>query len=162
MLIDFILNGKETHCEVEDGRRALDFIRDDLGLTGTKEGCGEGECGACTIIVDGMNVHSCLMLAVELDGREVWTIEGLSGTDGKLHPIQEAYDEKGAVQCGFCTPGFIMSTKALLDKNPDPTREEISTALEGNLCRCTGYYKIIEAVESAAEKLKGEIEENED
>lgn len=160
MLINFILNGKKMQYDVEEGRRALDFIRDDLGLTGTKEGCGEGECGACTIIVDGINVHSCLMLAVEFDGKEVLTIEGLAGPDGKLHPIQEAYDEKGAVQCGFCTPGFIMSTKALLDKNPDPDREEITTALEGNLCRCTGYYKIIEAVEAAAEKLQGRVDKD--
>ncbi|AKI96691.1 (2Fe-2S)-binding protein [Kosmotoga pacifica] len=156
MVVRFLLNGKSVEYDVRPDMRVLDFFRDELGLTGPKEACGEGECGACTIIVDGMNVHSCLMLTAELDGREVWTIEGLEGPNGKLHPIQEAFIEAGAVQCGFCTPGMIMSTKVLLDNNPSPTREEIKKALEGNLCRCTGYYKIIEAVELAAKKVRGD------
>ncbi|OAA28441.1 (2Fe-2S)-binding protein [Kosmotoga arenicorallina S304] len=156
MIVEFTLNGKKVEYDVRPDMRVLDFLRDELGLTGPKEACGEGECGACTIIVNGLNVHSCLMLAAELDGKEVWTIEGLKGPDGKLHPIQEAFVEAGAIQCGFCTPGMVISTKVLLDNNPSPTREEIKKALEGNLCRCTGYYKIIDAVEIAAEKLKGD------
>jgi len=156
MIVEFTLNGEKVKYDVRPDKRVLDFFRDELGLTGPKEACGEGECGACTIIVDGLNVHSCLMLAAELDGKDVWTIEGLKGPGEKLHPIQEAFVEVGAIQCGFCTPGMVMSTKVLLDNNPSPTREEIKKALEGNLCRCTGYYKIIEAVELAAEKLKGD------
>ncbi|HHF08228.1 MAG: (2Fe-2S)-binding protein [Thermotogae bacterium] len=156
MIVEFTLNGEKVKYDVRPDKRVLDFFRDELGLTGPKEACGEGECGACTIIVDGLNVHSCLMLAAELDGKDVWTIEGLKGPGEKLHPIQEAFVEAGAIQCGFCTPGMVMSTKVLLDNNPSPTREEIKKALEGNLCRCTGYYKIIEAVELAAEKLKGD------
>ena len=156
MIVEFTLNGEKVKYDVRPDKRVLDFFRDELGLTGPKEACGEGECGACTIIVDGLNVHSCLMLAAELDGKDVWTIEGLKGPGEKLHPIQEAFVEAGAIQCRFCTPGMVMSTKVLLDNNPSPTREEIKKALEGNLCRCTGYYKIIEAVELAAEKLKGD------
>jgi carbon-monoxide dehydrogenase small subunit len=142
--ITFRLNGDEITTDVKSNRRALDFIREDLGLAGTKEGCGEGECGACTIIVDGKAVNSCLMFAVEFDGKDVLTIEGI----GKkvLDEIQKAFVDKNGIQCGFCTPGMIMSIKALLDKNSEPDEEEIKTALEGNLCRCTGYYKIIEAV----------------
>lgn len=156
MKIRFKLNGEPIEVDIRPDMRVLDFLRDEMGLTGVKEGCGEGECGACTIIVDGRNVHSCLMLTAELDGTDVWTIEGLS-KDGKAHPLQEAFIEAGGVQCGFCTPGMIMSAKVLLDKNPKPTKEEIKEALEGNLCRCTGYYKIIKAVELASEKLeKGE------
>lgn len=144
MNITFRLNGDEITTDVKSNRRALDFIREDLGLAGTKEGCGEGECGACTIIVDGKAVNSCLMFAVEFDGKDVLTIEGI----GKkvLDEIQKAFVDKNGIQCGFCTPGMIMSIKALLDKNSEPDEEEIKTALEGNLCRCTGYYKIIEAV----------------
>ena len=152
--VKFILNGKEVETEVEGYKRALDFLREDMGLTSVKEGCAEGECGACTIIVDGKNVHSCLMLAVELDGKEVWTVEGLNER-GETY-IQEAFVKKGAVQCGFCTPGFVISTKVLLDENPNPSEEEIKTALEGNLCRCTGYVKIIEAVKEAAKIKAGE------
>ncbi|MEA2066629.1 MAG: (2Fe-2S)-binding protein [Thermotogota bacterium] len=144
MNITFRLNGDEITVDVKSNRRALDFIREDLGLAGTKEGCGEGECGACTIIVDGKAVNSCLMFAVEFDGKDVLTIEGLG--EKELDKIQKAFVDKNGIQCGFCTPGMIMSIKALLDKNPEPDEEEIKTALEGNLCRCTGYYKIIEAV----------------
>ncbi len=151
--IKFKLNGKFVEMDVEPHKRALDFLRDDMGLTSVKEGCGEGECGACTILVDGRNVHSCLMLAVELNGKEVWTLEGLV-EEGEGY-ISDAFVEEGAVQCGFCTPGFIISTKALLDKNPHPSEEEIKKALEGNICRCTGYVKIIKAVKKAASVRDG-------
>jgi len=154
MKINFKLNGKEISADVPTYKRALDFLRDDLRLTSVKEGCGEGECGACTIIVNGKNVLSCLMLAVELDGKDVWTLEGLVEKGDTT--IQDAFIKKGAIQCGFCTPGFIMSTKALLNENPDPSDEEIKEALEGNLCRCTGYLKIMEAVKEAARMLKNQ------
>ena len=154
MKINFKLNGKEISVDVPTYKRALDFLRDDLRLTSVKEGCGEGECGACTIIVNGKNVLSCLMLAVELDGKDVWTLEGLVEKGDTT--IQDAFIKKGAIQCGFCTPGFIMSTKALLNENPDPSDEEIKEALEGNLCRCTGYLKIVEAVKEAARMLKNQ------
>lgn len=154
MKINFKLNGKEISVDVPTYKRALDFLRDDLRLTSVKEGCGEGECGACTIIVNGKNVLSCLMLAVELDGKDVWTLEGLVEKGDII--IQDAFIKKGAIQCGFCTPGFIMSTKALLNENPDPSDEEIKEALEGNLCRCTGYLKIMEAVKEAARMLKNQ------
>ena len=143
-----IVNGNEHHLFVEPRRTLLEVIRDDIGLTGTKDGCGAGECGACTVLLDNVPVNSCLVLAHEADGREVVTIEGLSG-GAVLHPVQQAFVESGAIQCGFCTPGMVISTKALLDKNPDPTREEILHGLKGNLCRCTGYVKIIDAVEEA-------------
>ncbi|MBB6061760.1 carbon-monoxide dehydrogenase small subunit [Thermosipho japonicus] len=149
MKIKFTLNGQTIERDVPVYKRALDFLRDDLKITSVKEGCGEGECGACTIIVNGKNVHSCLMLAVELDGKEVITLEGIKD------PIKDAYVEAGAIQCGFCTPGFIVSTKVLLDKNSNPSEEEIKEALEGNLCRCTGYIKIIDAVKIASSKIKG-------
>jgi carbon-monoxide dehydrogenase small subunit len=142
------VNGDEHHLLVDVRRTLLEVIRDEIGLTGTKNGCGAGECGACTVLLDGKPVNSCLVLAHEADGQEVVTIEGLS--DGTtLHPIQEAFVEEGAIQCGYCTPGMVMSTKALLDRNPDPTHDEILQGLRGNLCRCTGYVKIIEAVETA-------------
>ena len=147
----FTLNGEETSLEIEAGISALELIRDIFELKGTKEGCGIGECGACTIVVDGRAVNACLMLAAQLDGREVLTVEGLSHS-GDLHPIQEAFAEKHAVQCGFCTPGLLMSTSALLKKHPHPNRSEIVKAISGNLCRCTGYHSIMEAVEAAAEK----------
>ncbi|MCD6450342.1 MAG: (2Fe-2S)-binding protein [Thermotogaceae bacterium] len=150
MRIKFNLNGKLVETDVDPNIRALDFLRDNMGMTSVKEGCSEGECGACTIIVNGRNVHSCLMLAVELDGKDVWTLEGLV-EKGETY-ISEAFVEAGAVQCGFCTPGFIISTKVLLDENPNPTDEEIEKALEGNICRCTGYIKIKQAVKLAAKK----------
>lgn len=155
MKISFTVNGRRIECEVKAETRLLDLLREDLSLAGAKEGCGEGECGACTVLLDGKAVASCLVLAPQVDGKEVLTVEGLADGD-ELHPIQRAFVEKGAVQCGFCTPGFIMSTYALLKENPDPSDEEILTALEGNLCRCTGYTKILEAVRCAAQLMREE------
>ena len=153
MNIKFTVNGRAVEMDVAEDERLLDLIRDDLHLTGAKEGCGEGECGACTVLVDGKAVASCLVLAPQVDGKEVLTVEGLASGE-EIHPIQRAFVEKGAVQCGFCTPGFIMSTYALLTANPNPSDEEIMSALEGNLCRCTGYAKILEAVRYAAELMR--------
>jgi carbon-monoxide dehydrogenase small subunit len=150
--IAFILNGKPLEIEVKQWETALAVLRDQLGLKGTKEGCGIGECGACTILVDGLAVDSCLMLAPQLDRRNVETVEGLRQGE-KLHPLQEAFLSKGAVQCGYCTPGMLMSAKALLDRNPNPERKESVKALSGNLCRCTGYVQILEAIEEAAKTL---------
>lgn len=156
--IKFNLNEKNVEIETEPNKRLLDMLREDFRLTGVKEGCAEGECGACTVIIDGKAVTSCTVLAPQVDGCSVTTIEGLC-KDGKLHPIQEAFVKNGAVQCGFCTPGMILSAKALLDKNPHPTREEIKTAISGNLCRCTGYEKIIKSIEVAAEILEGGLKD---
>ena len=147
------VNGEEYQVEVEPQEILLDVIRDKLNLTGTKRGCDTGDCGACTIIMDGKAVNSCLVLAVEADGEEILTIEGLA-KKGQLHPLQEAFVQHGAVQCGYCTPGMIMSAKALLDENRNPTEEEIRKAIAGNLCRCTGYEQIFEAVELAVKKIK--------
>jgi carbon-monoxide dehydrogenase small subunit len=152
--IAFVLNGGEVSAEVAPHWRLIDVLREVLHHTGTKEGCGEGECGACTVIVDGRAVNSCLFPALEAAGRSVTTIEGLLGADNRLHPIQRAFVETGGIQCGFCTPGMIMSTKALLDSNPDPTDQEIREALLGNLCRCTGYVQIVESVKRAAAALR--------
>jgi carbon-monoxide dehydrogenase small subunit len=157
MKIHFTCNGEQRETVISGETRALDLLREDLGLTGTKEGCGKGECGACTILLDGKPVSSCLLPAAKLDGRGVLTIEGLKGKNGALHSIQQAYLEEGAVQCGFCTPGMILSTKALLDTNPEPTVKEIEKALSGNLCRCTGYGKIVKAVQKAAVMLRGTL-----
>ena len=154
MDIEFIINGREICLDLPPDRRVVDILREDLGLTGTKEGCGSGECGACTIIVDGETRLSCLMVAAQLAGRKILTIEGLS-REGNLHPVQEAFIERGAVQCGFCTPGMVITSTALLQRNPNPTREEIARALDNNLCRCTGYVKIIDAVELAARRMRG-------
>lgn len=148
-LLRLNVNGKPYEVAIETNRTLLDLVRDELLLTGSKEGCGTGDCGACSMIVNGRLVTSCLILAVEAAGAEVTTIEGLS-QDGRLHPVQEAFVEKGAVQCGFCTPGMIIAAKALLDRNPHPTLDEIRAALAGNLCRCTGYVTIYEAVQSVA------------
>jgi carbon-monoxide dehydrogenase small subunit len=143
------INGRKREFDVPPSTLLLNLLRDDLGLTGAKYGCGIGECGACTVHVDGEPVLGCMTLAVDCDGKTVETIEGLS--DGKeLHPIQQAYLDEGAVQCGFCTPGFIMTTKALLEENPDPSEKEIRNYLKGNLCRCTGYVNIVKAVQKAA------------
>ena len=144
------LNGESVTVEVEPFEILVDVLRDKLGLTGTKIGCSEGECGACTVIMDGQAVLSCLLPAMKAHGQEVVTIEGL-GHDDALHPLQQAFIEKGAVQCGYCTPGMIMSAKALLDENPQPSHDEIEEAMAGNLCRCTGYLQIIEAIEAAIE-----------
>ncbi len=143
------VNGRAVTVEIEADELLVDVLRDRLGLTGTKIGCNEGECGACTVIMDGQAVLSCLTPALRAQGREITTIEGLS--DGKtLHPLQQSFIEHGAVQCGYCIPGFILSAKALLDQNPHPSREEIKEAIAGNLCRCTGYVKIVEAIEAVA------------
>jgi aerobic carbon-monoxide dehydrogenase small subunit len=147
--IDFRLNGKATDIEVPPDRRVVDLLREDLGLAGTKESCGSGDCGACTILVDGESRLACLMLAAQLEGRDVITIEGLASGE-TLHPIQQAFVEQGAVQCGFCTPGMVLAAADLLARNPEPTRSEIRQGLSGNLCRCTGYRMIIDAVENAA------------
>jgi carbon-monoxide dehydrogenase small subunit len=155
MLLSFTCNGRPVRVEADGGMRALDLLRDLLGLTGTKEGCGRGECGACTILLDGRPVNACLLYAAKLQGRAVLTIEGLARGDA-LHPLQEAFLEEGAVQCGYCTPGMLLSAKALLDRVPRPSVPEIEEALSGNLCRCTGYSKIVKAVERAAEALAGE------
>ena len=155
MRLDFFVNGEAVSLDVDPQRRLLDILREDLGLTGTKEGCSEGECGACTVLVDGEAVHSCLTLAAQLGGRHVETIEGLEKS-GELDILQRAFVEEIAVQCGFCTPGMIMSAKALLLKNPRPTPEEIRTALSGNICRCSGYVQIVNAVSRAAREMGGE------
>ncbi|WP_434511744.1 (2Fe-2S)-binding protein [Desulfitobacterium sp. AusDCA] len=145
------INGQIYNLDVEPNRRLVDLLREDLGLTGTKYGCGEGECGACTVLLNGKAVNSCMVLAIQADGSEVTTIEGLS-QGNKLHPLQESFIEAGAVQCGFCTPGMILSAKALLDENPHPTEEEIKQGMAGNFCRCTGYAAIMRAVQAVADK----------
>ena len=151
--IRLAVNGETYTIAVEPRESLLDVLRDKLGLTGTKKGCNRGDCGACTVIMDGKPVNSCLVLAVEADGKELLTIEGLADK-GQLHPVQEAFIQYGAIQCGYCTPGMIMSAKALLDENPNPTEEEIRRAIGGNLCRCTGYVKIIDAIKKAAESIQ--------
>ncbi len=153
--ITLFVNGTECALQVKPSATLLEVIRENLGLTGAKEGCGEGECGACTVLMDGLAVNACLILAMEADGRQITTIEGLTGGD-ELHPIQQAFVDVGGLQCGFCTPGMILSAKVLLEKNPDPSDEEIKKALEGNFCRCTGYTKIIESIRAAAKNMKGE------
>lgn len=143
------INGKEYEITCAPTMRLVDFLREELGLTGTKEGCGEGECGACTVILEGNAVASCLVLVGQVDGKSIITVEGLA-EDNQLSALQQAFVDKGAIQCGFCTPGMLLSAKALLDQNPTPTRDEISVAIEGNLCRCTGYVKIIDAIEAVS------------
>lgn len=156
--IRFTLNGHEVSAEVESHKMLLQVLRDTFQMTGTKEGCCQGECGACVVLIDGINMDSCLYPAFELEGRSVTTIEGLVGEGNKLHQIQNAFVENGGVQCGFCTPGMIMSAKALLDENPDPSEEEIKKGISGNLCRCTGYVQIVESIKKAAERLRNESE----
>ncbi len=146
-----IVNKQEYEVAGESWRTLLDVLRTDLGLTGTKEGCGTGSCGACTVLIDGQPVNSCLVLVREAGGKEITTIEGVA-QDGKLDPLQQAFVDEGAVQCGFCTPGFILTAKALLEANPNPTESQIREAVAGNLCRCTGYDKIVRAIMSAAKK----------
>ena len=145
-LITLKVNGKDHELAVEANQILVDLLRYDLGLTGTKKGCGTGECGACTVILNGKPVNACLVLAIQANGAEILTIEGLKPPIG-LHPLQQAFVEKGSIQCGFCTPGMILSASSLLQKNPKPSEEEIRAALSGNLCRCTGYQKIVEAVQ---------------
>ncbi len=152
MLLEMTLNGKPVSVEIEPADLLADVLRDKLGLIGTKIACGEGECGACTVLVDGVAVTSCIYPAMKAHGRRVETIEGLS-EDHELHAIQQAFVDHAAAQCGYCTPGFIMAAKALLDTNPHPTREEIVNGVSGNLCRCTGYYQIVDAIEDAAERI---------
>jgi carbon-monoxide dehydrogenase small subunit len=144
-IIQLTVNGEEYEVVVAANQTLLEVLRDDLYLTGTKEGCGEGACGTCTVLLDGKPVRSCLTLAVEIQDREITTIEGLAPM-GELHPVQRAFVEYGAIQCGFCTPGMILTTKALLDENPNPTEQEARQAISGNVCRCTGYAKIVEAI----------------
>jgi carbon-monoxide dehydrogenase small subunit len=151
--IQLSLNGKGISMEVPNHRLLLDLLRDEIGLTGTKEGCGTGDCGACTVYLDGKPVNSCLVLSGELDGSDIVTIEGLK-IGPELHPVQKAFIQDGGAQCGYCTPGMLMMSKALLDENPNPTEEEIRFALSGNLCRCTGYAKIVQAVQDAAAMLR--------
>jgi carbon-monoxide dehydrogenase small subunit len=153
--ITFTVNNEEKSLLVKTHWNLLRVIRDELRLTGTKEGCGEGECGSCTVLVNGEAVNSCLMLAVDVDGKSVETIEGLA-RDGKLHPLQKSFVEKGAIQCGFCTPGMIMASKALLEENPTLSEDELRYRMAGNLCRCTGYTKIVEAIMDVAEHAEGE------
>ena len=145
--IKFILNGKSIEVEVPPHWTLLRLLREKLGLTGTKEGCGIGECGACTVLLDGMPINACLVLAPKVEGRKIETVEGL-GSRESLHPLQKSFIDHGAIQCGFCTPGILMSSKALLEKNSNPSREEIKEAIAGHLCRCTGYHQIIEAIEA--------------
>ena len=152
-IISFVLNGEPTDAVIEDNLSLLDFIRDTLNLTGTKKGCEEGECGACTVMLDGRPINSCMALAAEIEGRELTTIEGIA-VGGKLSVVQQKFIEKWALQCGYCTPGMIMSATALLRVNPNPTEEEIRVAIEGNLCRCTGYAKIVDAISEAAKVLR--------
>lgn len=152
--VNLLVNGEPCQLEVAPHETLVEVLRERLHLTGTKEGCGLGDCGTCIVLLDGIPVNSCLVLAVDAKGRQVVTIEGL-GDEGGLHPLQEAYLEKGAVQCGFCTPGMIMSGKALLDENPAAGKEEIKRALSGVLCRCGAYKKIVEAVMAAGEKMQG-------
>lgn len=147
------INGAQVALDVSPNLRLNELLRDVLGLTGTKEGCGEGECGACTIIMDGEIVNSCLLMAMQAYGKEIITIEGVN-LNGKLHPLQKSFLEHGAVQCGYCTPGMVLAGKVLLDKNPNPTRKEIAVGISGNVCRCTGYVKIIDAIEDAAKQIK--------
>ena len=154
MKINFSLNGRWMEVETPPDRRVVDLLREDLGLGGTKECCGSGECGACTILMDGESRLSCLMLAAQLEGREILTIEGVAA-NGACHAVQQAFVDHGAVQCGFCTPGMILATLDLLRRIPDPTREDVRRELSGNLCRCTGYQKIVDAVMAAARIMNG-------
>jgi carbon-monoxide dehydrogenase small subunit len=153
-MVELTVNGRTRRAQVSGSTTLLELLREQWGLTGTKDGCGEGDCGACTVILDGQPAKSCLVLAVQAQGSQVTTVEGLVGTDGSPHPLQQAFVDTGAVQCGYCIPGMLLAAKALLDANPRPSRAEIKIALSGNLCRCTGYSKIITAVEQAAQQMQ--------
>ena len=154
MQVSFSINGHREQIDVEPRRTLADALRDDLGLTGTHLGCEQGVCGACTVLLDGEPVRSCLMLAVQADGSSLTTVEGLASESGDLHPLQQAFADCHGLQCGFCTPGFLISALHLLTENPDPTREDIRAGLSGNICRCTGYVGIVDAVRQAAAALK--------
>jgi len=155
--IEFTCNGNLTRAKIEPHWTLLHLLREGLGFTGTKEGCGSGECGACTVIVDGLAVNACIYLAVEADGKNITTVEGLADDDGTLHPLQQAFVDNGGIQCGFCTPGMLMSAKALLDDNPAPDEIQIKEALAGNICRCTGYVQIFDSVKAATGESREEI-----
>ena len=157
-IMQLTVNREEYEVVVAPNQTLLEVLRDDLYLTGAKEGCGEGACGICTVLLDGKPIRSCLTLAVEVQGREITTIEGLA-LMGELHPVQKAFVEYGAIQCGFCSPGMILTTKALLDENPSPTEQEARQSISGNVCRCTGYAKIVEAMLAAAEIVQGGYDE---
>jgi len=152
--IQLKVNGEFHEVQVNPWRTLSEVLREELELTGTKESCGKGDCGACTVLIDGKPVLSCLTLAIEVQGKDILTIEGLA-KGGELHPIQQAFVDHGAIQCGFCTPGMIMSAKALLDRNPTPTEDEIREGISGNLCRCTGYLKIVEAIQAVVKTIGG-------
>ncbi|MBL8377586.1 MAG: (2Fe-2S)-binding protein [Burkholderiales bacterium] len=156
-VVSFTLNGRATELATEPYTSLLDALRNRAELTGTKKGCDVGDCGACTVIVDGKPLNSCLVLAAEVEGASVETIEGLAASPEQLHPLQQSFLDCGAAQCGFCTPGLIMMAKALLAENPRPTRDEIRFAIAGNICRCTGYTKVFEAIEQAAARMAGEV-----
>jgi carbon-monoxide dehydrogenase small subunit len=153
--ISFMLNGESSEVAFAPHKTLLEVLREDLGLTGTKHGCELGECGTCTVLVDGKSILSCLMLGLDAEGREVTTIEGMA-ENGRLHPLQDTFADLGAAQCGYCSPGFLLAAKELIEKLPNPSRDEIKEALSGNLCRCTGYIKIYEAVELAAARVRGD------
>ncbi len=153
-VINLRINGEPYEVAVKPNMTLLDLLREKIGLTGTKKGCDTGQCGACTVLLDGIPINSCLVLAVDVNGREVLTIEGLS-KNGQLHPLQESFIREGAVQCGYCTSGMLLSAKALLDENPTPTEEEVKTGIAGNLCRCTGYVRIVKAILEVAKKMGG-------
>jgi carbon-monoxide dehydrogenase small subunit len=153
VFVHFTVNGEPREVAIEPHQLLIEVIREDFGLTGTKHSCGAGNCGACTVLVDGLPILACLTLAMAVQDKELTTIEGLA-RGGELHPLQQAFIDHGAIQCGYCTPGMILSAKALLDRNPQPTEEEVRQALSGNICRCTGYVKIVEAVLAAAETMR--------
>jgi len=155
--IEFTCNGNLTRAKIEPHWTLLHLLREGLGFTGTKEGCGSGECGACTVIVDGLAVNACIYLAVEADGKNITTVEGVADDDGTLHPLQQAFVDNGGIQCGFCTPGMLMSAKALLEDNPAPDEIQIKEALAGNICRCTGYVQIFDSVKAATGESREEI-----
>ena len=152
--VEFKLNGKNVSCDVCPKEVLVDTIRNTFALTGTKKACGTGDCGACTVLIDGAAVRSCIYLTCMAAGREITTIEGIAPAPGELHPVQQAFVEAGAIQCGYCTPGMVLAAVALLRQNPNPTLDEVKLALSGNLCRCTGYFKIFEAVLLAAERMR--------
>jgi carbon-monoxide dehydrogenase small subunit len=153
-LINLKINGEPYEVSIKPNMTLLDFLRDEIGLTGTKKGCDTGQCGACTVLFDGKPINSCLILAADANGKEILTVEGLN-RNGQLHPLQETFIQEGAVQCGYCTSGMLLSAKALLDENPVPGEEEVKKAIAGNLCRCTGYVRIVKAVLAAARKMGG-------